>query len=91
MSDHCCQMMNANLAGGETAIEYIPKFREYGIAVFDGGSSYIVIAHCPWCGVLLPESLREHWFSLLEDRGLEPDDQDIPEALRSDAWWKEAI
>jgi len=81
-------MMNGNLAGGETAIEYIPKFREYGITVLDGGSSYIVIAHCPWCGLLLPKSLRERWFSLLEEKGLEPNDQNIPKALRSDEWWK---
>ena len=27
----------------------------YGLPVHDGGSSHIVIAFCPWCGVRLPE------------------------------------
>lgn len=27
---------------------------EYGLRIHDGGSSYVVISHCPWCGARLP-------------------------------------
>ncbi|WP_460304199.1 DUF6980 family protein [Actinocorallia aurea] len=29
---------------------------EYGLIIHDGGSSYIEIAFCPWCGRRLRES-----------------------------------
>jgi hypothetical protein len=29
---------------------------EYGLIVHDGGSSYIAIAFCPWCGKSLPSA-----------------------------------
>jgi hypothetical protein len=84
---HCCAMMSSNLAGGETAIRYLPKFREYGITVLDGGSSFISIHYCPWCGTSLPGSLRDKWFEEIAARGYEVDDE-IPAELNSDAWWK---
>jgi hypothetical protein len=31
---------------------------EYGIIIHDGGSSFIRIGYCPWCGAKLPESGR---------------------------------
>ncbi|MDF3028892.1 MAG: hypothetical protein K0S23_3199 [Fluviicola sp.] len=31
--------------------------KEFGIPIHDGGSSYIRINYCPWCGVQLPVSL----------------------------------
>ena len=89
MGDHCCKMMSTNLETGETAIRYSPKFREYGIPVLDDGDSYIVIAHCPWCGSQLPTSLRDRWFEQLEKLGLDIDDPRMPEALRTDEWWKQ--
>jgi hypothetical protein len=30
----------------------------FGIPIHDGGSSHIVIAFCPWCGVEAPWSIR---------------------------------
>jgi hypothetical protein len=42
---------------------YHPTFDEYGIIVHDGGPSFVVIAYCPWCGVGLPESKRDRWFT----------------------------
>lgn len=44
---HCCEQMRTVLGSGESGLIYIPKFREYGIKVLDGGSSYIGITHCP--------------------------------------------
>jgi hypothetical protein len=46
---HFCSDM-ADRIRDETAISYVPKFREYGISVLDGGSSFIVLRFCPWCG-----------------------------------------
>lgn len=87
MKNHCCATMSSNLAGGETAIVYEAKFREYGISVLDGGSSFILINHCPWCGTVLPDTLRARWFKEVESRGFEVGDQNIPSELTSDAWW----
>jgi hypothetical protein len=32
----------------DTIIKYIANFDEYGIPIHDGGSSFIIIAYCPW-------------------------------------------
>ncbi|WCM86431.1 DUF6980 family protein [Acidovorax sp. NCPPB 3576] len=66
-------------------LEFIPKFREYGIN-YVGGGSYQVIDFCPWCGKKLSSSLREVWFEVLDRIGLEPED-DIPLEMQSEAWW----
>jgi len=57
MNRHCCERMNLNDGEG-AAILYISKFNEYGIPVLDGGSSYITLEFCPWCGTKLPPSKR---------------------------------
>jgi hypothetical protein len=64
------------------------SFREYGLLVHDGGESIIVIEYCPWCGVRLPESLRDEWFDQLEGLGVDPDCENVPEAFLIDAWWR---
>ncbi|WP_128912802.1 DUF6980 family protein [Granulicella sibirica] len=88
VNEHCCDMMTTNLAGGETAILFVPKFREYGIRVLDGGSGFIAIEHCPWCGKSLPSALRHVWFKEIESRGFEVGDEAIPTEFLSDAWWR---
>ena len=81
-------MMTTNLAGGETAILYVPQFREYGIRVLDGGSSFIMIEHCPRCGKCLPDVFRDAWFREINSRGFEIDDEGIPTEFLSDVWWR---
>ncbi|GKS96693.1 hypothetical protein [Acidovorax sp. SUPP2825] len=66
-------------------LEFIPKFREYGITYGNGGS-YQAIDYCPWCGEKLPPSLRAAWFDVLDRIGLEPEDN-IPLEMQSEAWW----
>ena len=84
----CCEMMSIHLR--EETIFYSPIFREYGIPVHDGGTSFILIEYCPWCGKELPSSCRDRWFDILEELGVDScDDENIPEAMKSDAWWKE--
>jgi hypothetical protein len=80
--------MYRHISGDDVPIIYIRKFREFGLKIIDGGTSFQKIAYCPWCGRKLPESLRSKWFCRIEEMGLEPDDQTLPESMRSDAWWK---
>lgn len=34
----------------DSVITYASKRKEFGIPIHDGGSSYIQINYCPWCG-----------------------------------------
>jgi hypothetical protein len=87
---HCCQAMATHISSSEVPIKYVPHFREYGISVRDGGSSFQVLAYCPWCGRKLPRSLRDEWFARLDELGLDPEDQSIPRDMKSDRWWRKS-
>lgn len=39
-------------------IAFSPQSQQYGIMVHDGGSSYVEIKFCPWCGTRLPKDLE---------------------------------
>jgi hypothetical protein len=65
---------------------YLPRFREFGLAV--DADVIQTIEHCPWCGVRLPDSLRDRYFERLEQLGLGPESSELPLDLRSDAWWR---
>lgn len=93
----CCEMMNYHLTtfftdpeSVDCVILYVPKFDEYGMPIHDGGSSYVLISFCPWCGKELPESKRDRWFNELKKIGIhDPMTEDIPEKYRSDRWYME--
>jgi hypothetical protein len=66
---HCCGRMEEALRFDcsqhadvfecpDSLVYYSGRSNEYGLIVHDGGTSYIVIRHCPWCGATLPESKR---------------------------------
>jgi len=42
----------------DVALIYHIRSKRYGIPVRDGGSSYIHITHCPWCGKKLVPKRR---------------------------------
>ncbi len=87
---HCCREMERALGDDEIPVIYNAKFREIGIRIIDGGSAYIVIQYCPWCGVRLPPSLRDAWFERLEVLSLDPEDAEVPSRnATTDAWWKD--
>lgn len=86
--DYCCDKMRMYLSLGDVAIVYVAKLREYGLPVLDGGSSYILITHCPWCGSQLPSSLRDEWFDEIRMLGHEPEDASLPAKYGSDEWWR---
>ncbi|GAA2342733.1 hypothetical protein GCM10010170_027070 [Dactylosporangium salmoneum] len=95
---HCCDAMRAQLELAGVAYEdpwddpdvvvvYVAKFDEYGLPIRDGGSSMVVIGHCPWCAVRLPQSRRDAWFDEMDRQGLDPWSDELPEQYRTDEWW----
>jgi hypothetical protein len=57
----CCEMMRNQLETRcadhpdpfdcpDNLIFYSAKTDKFGLIIHDGGSSYIAIQHCPWCG-----------------------------------------
>ncbi len=80
--------MATHLSETNLPLVYVPKFREYGLSVLDGGTSYVVILFCPWCSTRLPSSMRDAWFDAIEMMGLEPESADVPPAYRNDSWWR---
>ncbi len=85
---HCCDSMNRTLSENDSTLIFEAKFREYGILINDGGSSFLEINFCPWCGIKLPTSLRDNWFGQLEALGIDPFENDIPEAYLSSRWYE---
>jgi hypothetical protein len=66
---HCCERMEEGLKFDcsqhsdvfgcpDSLVYYSVHSNEYGLIVHDGGTSYIGIAYCPWCGAKLPGSKR---------------------------------
>lgn len=84
----CCGMLDSAVGDEDIPIIYVPHFREYGVSILDGGTSYLLISYCPWCGSKLPESKRLEWFEVLEQLGLEPGDSEIPAEMLREAWWQ---
>lgn len=73
----------------DVVIVHNKKYDEYGLPIQDGGTSFIKIKHCPWCGVKLPESKRDLWWETLENLGFdEPFEQEIPKEYETDEWYK---
>ena len=66
---HCCLVMAIHISMPNTMpdgeddhdiiMNYNDVFDEYGIPVYDGGTSVILIEYCPWCGSKLPSSKRD--------------------------------
>ena len=89
-TEHCCSDMEM-MINEERSVVYVPKFREYGFPILDGGSSFLIMKYCPWCGRTLPTSLRSEYFRILKESGIEYPcrESELPEEMRSDKWWRE--
>ena len=95
---HCCEDMRLALdfacdqhadpfECADGLVVYNEVFDEYGIPVHDGGASYLLISHCPFCGARLPESQRDRWFDETEQRiGEDGDEASLPERYRRGDW-----
>ena len=68
--DVCCEAMSLHLLQTceqhadpfdcpDNVIYWSPTFDEFGLIIHDGGSSYILVEHCPWCGKTMPTSKRD--------------------------------
>jgi len=64
MNRHCCDWMQAQIDKQcdvhssqadcpDALIAYHKKDDQYGIRIHDGGTSWIGISYCPWCGTSL--------------------------------------
>jgi hypothetical protein len=79
--------MTTHIDGGDVAIVYEERFRQYGIDHRPGGIQ--LIDFCPWCGTKLPRDLVDEWFGVLErELGLEPDDPAMPHEMQTSVWWR---
>jgi hypothetical protein len=98
MEQHCCKDMQREVERiceehpdrfdcPDCLVQYSSKFREYGIIIHDGGSSFCGIRFCPWCGTRLPESLRDRWFEELKNLGIDPWQGEMPDKYQSSGWW----
>lgn len=99
MSNFCCDDMKYHLEHkcdihenifdcADNLFIYNHIMNEYGIIIHDGGSSYIEIKYCPFCGKFLGNSKREEFFELIDKLNLDRDDENFPEEFKSDEWWK---
>jgi hypothetical protein len=86
---HYCDTMRIVLSGDEYPIAFSPKFREYGLEIMDGGSSYLVLNYCPWCGAKLPDTLRNRWFDELEALGIDPNEDEVPPEFTDSRWYRD--
>jgi hypothetical protein len=79
-----------NLRNGTNGVEFVPRFREYGITVPGQSESITLIEFCPWCGTRLPSSLRKQWFEQIDRLGIDETKDPIPRKLRSSTWYQES-
>jgi hypothetical protein len=95
---HCCRTMAASLEMScdmhadpfdcpDVPIIFHKILGEYGIPVRDDGTSYLLISHCHWCGIGLPESCRDLWFDTIEAAGFaNTPTAPLPERFRTAQW-----
>ncbi len=69
-------------------LNYNEILDEYGISIYDRGTSVISIIYCPWCGSKLPESKRDKWFEQLGEIAYGDELNKIPKEYKSDQWWR---
>ena len=91
----CCDAMKAALAFdceqhadpfecADALVLYNEIFDEYGLPVHDGGASYVLITHCPWCAGKMPDSQRDRWFDETEALGVP--DEELPGKYSTGEW-----
>ena len=69
-------------------IAYDERYDEYNIVLKseDGIDLLQKIDFCPWSGDKLPDSQRDKWFDELEEKGVDPMNDDIPTYYQSAVW-----
>lgn len=88
MCDQLKNFSSEDFDNVDAPVLYTKKFDEYGLKIWDGGNSFILIDHCPWCGQKLSESRRNEWFDQLEKLGIkDPWKDNIPDKYLTDEWY----
>jgi len=83
----CCDELRDHCKNEELGIIFYPKFLEFGLLVQDGGSSFIEIYYCPWCGEKLPNSVRDLRFKMIDKLPRGPDGAlRFPEGFDHERW-----
>jgi hypothetical protein len=89
---HDCDQHADPFSCPDTLLIYHEIFDEIGLPIRDGGPSYLVISHCPFCGSKLPESKRDEWFNRIEAEGLEDSAfENLPDHFQNDDWYRKAL
>jgi hypothetical protein len=72
------------------SVGFDPATREYYIVSNDDGEVLIrqTIEYCPICGEKFPRSLRSEWFDRLEEKDIDPLNDEVPAEFKTDEWWK---
>lgn len=87
--------MNFEISEMTSPMRYSPHFREYSMKPIEE-APVRTFSYCPWCGSVLPLSLRDEWFDELENLGFKNPLDDLfhkrdrlPEKFLTDDWWIE--
>ena len=80
---HACEAMVRALGLPHAPLRYVPFFREHAMTARRARAGHATrIAVCPWCGGVLPRSLRDLWFAR------HPDAEPPRTRRRGDSWWR---
>ena len=89
--DHGCREHDDPFACPDALVIHHAPFGEWGLIVHDGGPSYVLISHCPWCGADLGASRRDEWFDTLEAMGIDaPNAGNVPPEFLTADWRRRA-
>ena len=100
----CCGEIERFVEDPKVPLMYSPRFRSWSLQLIrippgkqvawrDTSVVLQNILFCPACGAELPSSLRLRYLADMEELGIESpllDLTQVPEAYRSDRWWREA-
>ncbi|MCP2362708.1 hypothetical protein HD597_009728 [Nonomuraea thailandensis] len=86
--EHACDLHPEPFDCPDAVVTFLAEYRGYGLPIHDGGSSFIAIRHCPWCGARLPQRLDEEWEEEVRATGFDPDAEEgeLPAELKWDTW-----
>jgi hypothetical protein len=92
MGAHVQEVVDGSVPAADACrpVVYDPVFDEYQLTTFAGPLASAALNFCPWCGQALPESKRESWYDALDAAGTTPDDPNLDQRFRGDAWWNRA-
>jgi hypothetical protein len=81
---------HSHFSGIGKAVGYDDALREYYIVVkeHEGATERQAITFCPICGEKMPTSLRADWFDRLEEMGIDPLNDPIPDEYSNGSWWR---